>query len=90
MKLPILNLREYSIDQQGMKIREEYREFVCADNHDEHILEGIDLIQAMMGYLMKIVPNNDDLQQYFEIHNEKLASRNWQTDGHIELKFHCK
>ena len=90
MKLPILNLDKYNNIQQGEKVREEYKEFIYADNIDNHILEGIDCIQVMLGYLLKMVPDMDDLQQYFEIHNEKLASRNWDTDGHIELKFHYK
>ena len=90
MKLPILNLEKYSKHKQLTKLQEEYEEFMEADSLDEEILEGIDLIQAMMGYLMKMTQNNDNLQKYFEIHNEKLSSRKWETDGHIELKFHYK
>ena len=80
MKIPILDLDKCNKQEQLIKIQEEYEEFVWADNFDEEILEGIDLMQAMMGYLMKIVPNNDDLQQYFETHNEKLASRKWDNN----------
>jgi hypothetical protein len=90
MKLPILNLDKYDRLQQCEKVTEEYQEFVNADNWTEHILEGIDVIQSMLGYLQKQVPDIDDLQRYFQIHNEKLASRKWDTDGHIELKFHYK
>ena len=90
MKLPILNLDKYNKQEQLIKIQEEYEEFMWADYLDEQILEGIDLMQAMIGYLIKQVPSNDDLQKYFDIHNEKLASRGWDTNGHIELKFHYK
>ena len=95
MKLPILDLIDYDSSEQFEKVLEEFKEFeeteptkTCSDL-ELQIFEGIDVIQAMLGYLTMIL-DIEDLEKYFEKHYQKLIDRNWQTDGHIELKFHCK
>ena len=90
MKLPILNLDKYTNDDQIKKLHEEWDEFLEADNFDETVFEGLDVIQAMLGYIKMLVPDNDDLKIYFEEHCKKLKDRGWEFDGEVELKFKFK
>jgi hypothetical protein len=91
MKLPILNLtNEDRLSQMG-KVKDEINEWQKAEPlSDNDIEESLDVIQALIGYLLKIVPDVDELDRYAKIHYQKLISRGWDTDGHIELKFHYK
>ena len=92
MKLPILNLDKYRKSEQFEKIKEECSELVYAHLNDDYfgeLEETFDLLQATLGYLLKIA-TLEEIQEYSEKHYQKLVDRNWQTDGHIELKFHCK
>lgn len=90
MKLPILNLQEFSTDFQLAKILEEWDEFLEADNYIETVREGLDVIQAMLGYLMMLVPDANDQKIYVDEHYKKLQQRGWEFDGEVELKFKFK
>lgn len=88
MKLPILNLEKYDNVDQEQKIAEEFEELMNYTNTKENdIEEAIDLIQATFGFLQKIA-TQEELEEAFEKHNEKLKAREWETEGHIELTFH--
>ena len=91
MILPILDLDDYDIHEQIAKVAEEYDEWdnsVLGTEND--VEETLDAMQALMGYLLKIVPDHDELEKQFEKHYQKLIDRKWDTNGHIELKFHYK
>jgi hypothetical protein len=91
MKLPILNLDEFDVFQQVGKVTEEITEWEEGKPFSENdIEETLDVMQAMLGYLLKIVPDTDELQKHFEKHCQKLIDRGWEIDGHVELKFHWK
>lgn len=89
MKLPILNLDNFSIKEQRLKIFEEVGEFNFAIPGEHELEEAIDLIQATFGYLQKIA-SIYEIGEAFKKHNEKLESRNWQTEGYINFTFHYK
>jgi phosphoribosyl-ATP pyrophosphohydrolase len=92
MKLPILNLDKYESYKQFEKIKEECSELVYAHLNDDdcgELEETFDLIQVTFGYLLKIA-TLEEIQEYAERHYQKLIDRKWETDGHIEIKFHYK
>lgn len=89
MKLPILNLDNVPLRQQINKVSEEYQEFIEAETKEERILEGLDLIQTIMGAILKEV-DVDDLKNFAKAHYEKLIYRGWDFDGEVKLEFDFK
>jgi len=87
MKIPILNLGEFSRLEQFIKVRQEYKELCCAT--DNKLEESLDLIQATLGYMQKIA-SWDEIEEAFEKHNKKLESRGWETEGYIEIQCHWR
>jgi hypothetical protein len=91
VKIPILNLDNVCKYEQLSKVYEEMQEWQEGEPFSENdIEESFDIIQSVLGYLLKVVPDICELEKYAEKHCQKLASRQWDTNGEIELQFHYK
>ena len=89
MKLPILNLDNVTLEEQTNKVSEEYQEFIGAKTKEERILEGLDLMQTIMGAILKEV-DIDGLEVFADAHYGKLIRRCWDFDGEVNLEFSFK
>ena len=80
--MPILDLGKYTTAEQTKKVIEEYLEWENEyEGTKQDLEESIDVIQAMWGYINNTF-NNQEIEEGFARHYEKLSSREGTNRGH--------
>jgi predicted acetyltransferase len=93
IKLPILDLREFTVLQQEIKVKEEFYEFLdevikykmhqTQENYENKAEETFDLLQAVLGCLVNFGKN--ELNRISQKHYNKLQSRDRKIIGNINI-----
>jgi hypothetical protein len=94
IKLPILDLREFTVLQQEIKVKEEFYEFLdevikykmhqTQENYENKAEETFDLLQTVLGCLVNFYEVNE-LNRISQKHYNKLQSRDRKIIGNINI-----
>lgn len=86
MKLPILDLSQYTHKQQGKKILEEINELRLAETQEHKLEEALDIIQSVIGYL-RMIATDEELMKAMDKHRQKLEGRGHKILGYLEVSY---
>ena len=87
MKLPLLQVDNFSIKGQVRKITEEFEEFLSElEGTEEEAKEILDFIQAGVTYLTHTQPK-EVVERLLLEHCDKFVGRGWELKGFLNIKF---